>query len=60
MRRQASRILLGEEGQTGTWDSCANVHLGFCYLMGPSLVMMKETVKVAMVARSKVLGNVLR
>lgn len=32
----------------------------FCYLMGPSLVMMKETVKVAMVARSKVLGNVLR
>ena len=28
--------------------------------MGPSLVMMKETVKVAMVARSKVLGNVLR
>ena len=34
--------------------------LGFCYLIGPSLVMRRETRKVAMVARSRVLGKVLR
>ena len=34
--------------------------LGFCYLIGPSLVISRETRKVARVARSRVLGKVLR
>ena len=34
--------------------------LGFCYLIGPILVIRKEMRNVAMVARIKVLGKVLR
>ena len=34
--------------------------LWFCYLIGPSLVISRETRKVAMVARSRVLRKVLR
>ena len=57
----ASRSLLGEAGQTSTWDRdpCPE-SLGFCYLIGPSFVIRRAMRKVAMVARSKVLGKVLR
>ena len=58
---RASRSLLGEAGQTCTWhtDSFPEL-LVFCYLMGPSLVIRRDSRKVAMVARSRVLGKVLR
>ena len=62
MHCQESRSLLGEADQTGTWDSrdSCPVFVGSSYLIGPSLVIRRATRKVAMVARSKVLGKVLR
>ena len=61
MHCQESRSLLAEAGQTCTWDTDSFPELlGFCYLTGPSLVIRRERKKVAMVARSKVLGKVLR
>ena len=62
MHCQESRSLLGEASQTGTWDRdlCAKL-MQICYLTGPPiLVIRREMRKVAMVARIKVLGKVLR
>ena len=44
----------------GTAETHVLYLLGFANLIGPSLVIRRDMRKVAMVARSKVLGKVLR
>ena len=51
--RQAKQV-------SGTTETHVLHFLGYFYLIGPSLVIKRAMRKVAMVARSKVLGKVLR